>query len=96
LFQEEGRVRRAASVCRAYYSQCAGYLAYSDKEITLLVALRGSESTWQVIKEVLESLAVPKKQFLDGEVQSHFNRGIRLKDYVPGIPGIACWSLATP
>ena len=57
-----------------YYSQCAGYLAYSVKERTLLVAFRGSESAWQVVKEVLESLAVPKEQFLDGQVQSYFLR----------------------
>ncbi|XP_073232488.1 lipase ZK262.3-like [Porites lutea] len=58
--------------CDFLDNKCSGYVAVSHSLRVLLVAFRGTESTSQLINELLETILTPPQDFLDGKVQAYF------------------------
>ena len=58
--------------CDFLDNKCAGYVAVSHSLRVLVVAFRGTESTSQLINELLETILTPSQDFLNGEVQAYF------------------------
>ena len=58
--------------CDFLDNKCAGYVAVSHSLRVLVVAFRGTESTSQLINELLETILTPSQDFLNGKVQAYF------------------------
>ena len=58
--------------CDFLDNKCAGYVAVSHSLRVLVVAFRGTESTSQLINELLETILTPPQGFLNGKVQAYF------------------------
>ena len=58
--------------CDFVDNKCSGYVAVSHSLRVLVVAFRGTESTKQLINELLETILTPSQDFLNGKVQAYF------------------------